>query len=436
MSLVWQGVPTTTTARVVVQSDSSGQLSATVNGSTFTGDTVDPSVDDGVGKIDITGLSAGHSYECVVKVGSTTIDTITVKTFSEGRVKVRWFSCINPMREFFEGRKMATEDFDLSVVLGDMPYTDTTSSNWGYACPSVITDLAAATNEENYWPHYKRSRAVPGLKALFRAKPVAYIHDDHEAPGDDWDNSVAGCNNVNASLCTDLDDVAAINAVWPVVAGLYEIGNPANSDSGIDNDAKYFRFTIWNTEFFVLDCISYRSAVAATDDATKTMLGSNQKTWLKAKLLASTATFKVVFSPKSLVKINGGNGDTWNEYQTERNEVLQYIHDNSVTGVFWGTGDQHRSHVTYSSTTAGDDYDHVSLCACPLTTDINGTISAPSGFIKSMFNSPRVYGEIETTDDYLEARLVRADDNAVLWRGRVYAGENTVSYPDKTLTVS
>ena len=94
----------------------------------------------------------------------------------------------------------------------------------------------------------------------------------------------------------------------------------------------YRRFS-WtpNVEFFLLDCRSYRSPQSNVDDASKTMLGSDQKTWLKEGLKASKAIFKFVVSSSPFLPTRGA--DSWARYTIERQELRHFLHAESIRNV-------------------------------------------------------------------------------------------------------
>jgi phosphodiesterase/alkaline phosphatase D-like protein len=83
----------------------------------------------------------------------------------------------------------------------------------------------------------------------------------------------------------------------------------------------------------------YRSANDAADDATKTMLGPDQKAWLKDSLNRSGATFKVIFSsvPFNYCKPI----DDWEVFATEREELFSFIATEGIRGVVLVSADRH-----------------------------------------------------------------------------------------------
>src|SRR6185503_4396477 len=97
---------------------------------------------------------------------------------------------------------------------------------------------------------------------------------------------------------------------------------------------------------FVLDCRSQRDPENDPDDANKSMLDGNnlgaagQLQWLKDGLLGSTAKWKVIFSsvvtnPSTKVP------DGWGGYQTEWNDLRNFIVTNQISGVVFISGDLH-----------------------------------------------------------------------------------------------
>ena len=70
------------------------------------------------------------------------------------------------------------------------------------------------------------------------------------------------------------------------------------------------------------------------------MLGPKQKTWLKDRLLRSTARWKffvtsVPFNPTSKPR------DSWGAYVAERTELVDFIKANGIAGVVIISGDVH-----------------------------------------------------------------------------------------------
>jgi phosphodiesterase/alkaline phosphatase D-like protein len=107
-----------------------------------------------------------------------------------------------------------------------------------------------------------------------------------------------------------------------------------------DPTALYRRFA-WGpgADFFVLDCRQYRSPNRLANGPAKTMLGARQKAWLMDGLRASRAPFKFVLSS---VPLHGPWGaDRWAGYPHERDELLDFIRAERITGVIVLSADIH-----------------------------------------------------------------------------------------------
>jgi alkaline phosphatase D len=101
-----------------------------------------------------------------------------------------------------------------------------------------------------------------------------------------------------------------------------------------------FRYA--EAEVFLLDLRSERDPDGAVDDATKSMLGATQNAWLLNGLLSSTATWKFVVS-SSVWNPHSKPVDSWAQFQTEQQQIVDFIQANSITGVIFMSGDIHSS---------------------------------------------------------------------------------------------
>ena len=76
-------------------------------------------------------------------------------------------------------------------------------------------------------------------------------------------------------------------------------------------------------------------------DPTRTMLGLEQKTWLKENLLASDATWKFLINEVPMTQLFGVPYDRWEGYESERTELLDFIADRNIQNVVFLTTDIH-----------------------------------------------------------------------------------------------
>ncbi|MGE4550136.1 MAG: alkaline phosphatase D family protein, partial [Opitutales bacterium] len=92
--------------------------------------------------------------------------------------------------------------------------------------------------------------------------------------------------------------------------------------------------------FFMTDGRYYR------DFKKGTMLGPAQKKWLKEKLSASTATFKVIASGTLWTETaDKGGKDSWWGVPDEREEIFSLIDEEKIGGVILLSADRHRTDV-------------------------------------------------------------------------------------------
>ena len=151
-----------------------------------------------------------------------------------------------------------------------------------------------------------------------------------------WDDHDYGSNDANKSF--ELKDVslAAFKAYW---------GNASWGEA--DNLGVYGKFFWGDAAFFLMDNRWYRDddLLDAAKNPTKTQYGARQKEWLKAGLIHAQkephAAFKFIVTGGQVLTDFGGASETFAYYTREREELLQFIVDQKITGVIFLTGDVH-----------------------------------------------------------------------------------------------
>ena len=99
----------------------------------------------------------------------------------------------------------------------------------------------------------------------------------------------------------------------------------------------FHSFQIADVEFFLLDDRYHRDPNLAEDRAT--MLGAGQLSWLKENLKSSSATFKVIGNCGSLTSYFAT--EAWSQFGSERDDFLEWMFSEGITGVFFISGDWH-----------------------------------------------------------------------------------------------
>lgn len=189
--------------------------------------------------------------------------------------------------------------------------------------------------------HYDVMLAKPKVAAALAEFPFFYAFDDH-----DYGNDSAG-----ASFGPNRDSPSrpAVNAAYRERFPHYPL--PAPGGIGI-----YQTFTYGpDVRFIVLDTRSHRSPVADPDDATKTMLGTEQKQWFKDTVAAATESLIFFVSGVPWAGSAGGGEDDWGYYATERSELIAYFGSIGKLGRLVAlAGDMHAVAANDGSTSPGN----------------------------------------------------------------------------------
>lgn len=188
---------------------------------------------------------------------------------------------------------------DFFVFLGDTIYADKDTP---------------ARELSDYWNKYRENRDR-FAKRLFAEMGVYVMWDDHEVDND----------FISTHPLLSIGRQAFFD-YWPI--------RRQTSDS-----TRLYRNVRWGNavELFLLDTRQYRNP------ATNSILGEDQKQWLFAQLAASSAKFKFIISS---VPFSDPRADKWGEYPEERDEILEFIRKNGITGVLFLAGDVHYAAVS------------------------------------------------------------------------------------------
>ncbi|MDH2429321.1 alkaline phosphatase D family protein [Sphaerisporangium sp. TRM90804] len=248
---------------------------------------------DGTVRMTATGLTAGTQYYYAVEVDGT-IDPDSAGSFrtaptpgSEASFQFIAAACAatNSNAAVFDAIVTANPDF--MIHLGDLHYQDISTNN-----------------ETAYHAAYDRVMASPRQRALFGTVPTPYIWSDHDATGDNGDGTAAS--------------IPAANAV-------YRSRVPAHADMP-STTGTYFSFVRGRVKFVCTDGRSFASPIAATDNSSKTKLGTTQRTWLITELTDPDYPVKIWAHEDAISNGSTFTGDdTWSAYSTERATILAAI---------------------------------------------------------------------------------------------------------------
>ncbi len=177
-------------------------------------------------------------------------------------------------------------------------------------------------NEEKlYHRAIDRVMRSAGQSRLFRAVPVAYVWDDHDYGGNNSDRTAAGRD--------------AASRAYRQLVPHYLL--PAGSG------AIYQAFTVGRVRFLVTDSRSEKAPRTLDDGPGKTVLGAEQKAWLKRQLLAAKDRYPLIVWASTFPWIAEPErgADHWGGYQAERLELARFIEANGIDRLVMLSGDAH-----------------------------------------------------------------------------------------------
>jgi len=174
------------------------------------------------------------------------------------------------------------------------------------------TSLAKTFRDNWHRPHTRSNRA-----AWLKGQGHKIVWGDHDYLGNNSDGT-----SPNGNIARDVYRQVVPHSPLPRAG---DIGRS---------------FASGRVRFFLIDPQSNRSPSRATDDSTKTMLGAEQKSALKAWLLEYKDHPKVIESPLPW-HATSANGDDWGSYSTERAEIVRYCEDNGIGNIVVICHDMH-----------------------------------------------------------------------------------------------
>ena len=253
------------------------------------------------------GLKADTQYEYAVSVGPTTYRA-GFSTFGPSMktrvVRLVYGYGYAPGNRMKNGQsiflKMAERKRDFLLFIGDFPYTR--------------AGRRVEIHEQN-----KVIRSNEGFTPLTSGTPTCAVWDDHDFGPNDCDGTHPHADEA----------LVAFKEYW------------ANPSYGLPNSKGiYSTFVVGDVQVFLLDGRYHARQVSQNS----TMLGRAQFEWLCAGLEASSARYKLLVSGTPFARVKR---DCWGGafYRAEREALLKFIADSSITGVLAISGDIHRCDI-------------------------------------------------------------------------------------------
>jgi len=171
---------------------------------------------------------------------------------------------------------------------------------------------------------YDETLRRDGVGDLFRDLPIAYCWDDHDFLG----NNAAGGDPAHAAKRRFARDA------YDIYVPHYPL---ASSTEGI-----YQSFQIGRVLFILADSRYAKSPSGGSGTSGKTVLGVNQKAWLKSELLRGRDLDLIVWASSiPWVGADEAGEDFWAGYATERAELCQHLVDHQIRNVCMISADAH-----------------------------------------------------------------------------------------------
>ena len=307
-------------------------------------------------KLDFAGLSAGTTYYYRFESAGEKSPVGRTRTAPKGgseRLRFGVVSCSSYAHGFFNGYKFLAQRTDIDAILhlGDYIYEYGTGEYGDVRPYEPNHEMVTLADYRTRHAYYKREA---DLMELHRQFPFITTWDDHESTDNSWRD---GANN----------HTEGAEGQWPqrkaFAQQAYDEWMPIRYPRAGDVSRIFRKFSYGDlAEIFILDTRLFdRDApdglpvTAAATETGRRMLGPEQMQWLLDNLSASTAKWKIIgqqvvfhqWHVAGLPEAAGGgvklNGDSWDGYQDERNQIYAALRDQAIDNVVVLTGDVHSS---------------------------------------------------------------------------------------------
>ena len=262
---------------------------------------------------------------------------------------------------------IAARGDDLFFHLGDLWYLPSGSEPGPTDLGSYMTQMGAKVGVANH-------------KAVFVSTASVFAPSDH-----DFSMNNNGNNGTTPSATPSYN--AAYRRLLPTPTGM-------PTTTGV-----YYPFTWGRVLFLNLDCRSFASAPSATDNSSKTLLGSVQKQWLKDQITNSTAAVICLIGDTAWTGAAVAGDDAWIGFTTERAELAGFF-TASGKNICYLSGDMHAVGADNGSA-PNNPGSLVTFAAAPLNNNSSQKVSGWSAGIYPSSGTSVVqqYGRIAVTDD-------------------------------------
>jgi phosphodiesterase/alkaline phosphatase D-like protein len=330
-----------------------------------------PVADEGFVRANVTGLEPDTEYRYMFRVGGKD-DTNRVgrfRTMPEGPASfsIAFGSCARTGSNGAVFDAIRSADPSLVIIDGDLHYAD-----------------IAQDDNQAFRQILDYTLSLPGQAALWENYPVAYVWDDHDFGGTDVSSN---------------SRPAAMHSYRQYVPH-YPLASPTSS--------VFQAFSIGRVRILITDTRSSRQASDDDDGGSATMLGAEQKQWLKTQLSEAGETHDLTIwvNPVPWISAFSEEGDDWSAHSIERTELADHIADNGLASrLLMLSGD---AHMTAIDDGTNSDYSTIGGAGFPVfhagALDRPGRVKG-GPYSHGVFPGGGQFGLVEIEDDGASMRV-------------------------------
>jgi hypothetical protein len=277
---------------------------------------------DGYSKHVVTGLSSDTSYYYCLELDSVLNTSVTGVTRTFPSPGAKSFSFLAASCSFSASNHAVFDAMRTRVGPDSLPARFFAHlGDLHYEHASYQPQPIAPNDPVEHRTNYENALMTSRQSALWRNIPVSHTYSDNDFCGSNSDSTYAA----RPAILTVRHQV---------------IIDPPLPDSA--GNGFWRSWVVGRVRFIQTDSRTYMAARGSTDNSSKSMLGAEQKSWLKQQLLESEP-LKIWFHDQAWggVAANPGTNDTWQAFNTERVEIGNFISSNQVK-VVYVHGDSHR----------------------------------------------------------------------------------------------
>jgi hypothetical protein len=247
----------------------------------------------GVVALSVDRLSPATTYYYALEVDGVrdTHRTGSLQTFPDSRAafSIVVSSCARTGSNGLVFEAMRAEDPLLYVIAGDFHYENVVTNN-----PDAFRDA------------YSAQIGAPAQAALYGHTPIAYVWDDHDFGGSNSNGNSAAAEAARTTYRENVPHYALA--------------------SGPGDSPIYQAFSVGRVRFVMTDTRSQRDLEKMADNSDS-LLGEEQREWLKQELLEGSRNYDLVVWVNSVPWIApaASGRDDWGGYATERTEIADFM---------------------------------------------------------------------------------------------------------------